>query len=125
MSEVSSAPVRVISARTGTWCGVRQVGLGVVRRQGAGGHLRRTGVRMPARRPTCACARTKLLGADDYTLRRRPQLVNEIVKVYGQVQSAVVFKCSLSDPYNAYHPVGWADAAASADPRPTSATPGC
>jgi 4-oxalomesaconate hydratase len=49
-------------------------------------------------------ARIKFLDAGDYPLRKSPQLVDEIVRVYRQVEPTVVLTLSLSDPYNPDHP---------------------
>jgi len=49
-------------------------------------------------------AKIEFLDAGDYPLRESPDLVDEIVRCYRQVEPAVVLTHGLSDPYNPDHP---------------------
>jgi len=49
-------------------------------------------------------AKIEFLDAGDYPLRESPDLVDEIVRCYRQVEPAAVLTHGLSDPYNPDHP---------------------
>lgn len=49
-------------------------------------------------------AKIEFLDAGDYPLRESPELIDEIVRGYRQIEPAVVITHGLSDPYNPDHP---------------------
>ncbi len=49
-------------------------------------------------------AKIEFLDAGDYPLRETPELVDELVRIYRQVEPTVVLTHSLADPYNPDHP---------------------